>query len=84
MLIIINYDKPILVLISLELLLISICILYLSKSIFIDDILGFIITLLILVFSAAEASVGITIIMSLQSQEIASKENNLNQDRLII
>lgn len=58
-----NYNKPIFVLISLELILISITLIFLNTSHTIDDIEGFLITIFLLVISAAEASIGLTLIM---------------------
>lgn len=58
-----NYNNNILVLISLELLLIAISLLFLHFSFIFDDLDSFLITLFLLVISAAEASIGLTILV---------------------
>ena len=61
--IILNYKNNIIILISLELLLIAISILFLNFSFYFDDLDGFLITFFLLVISAAEASIGLTILV---------------------
>lgn len=58
-----NYDKPIIILISLELVLISIALLFLNTSFQFDDLEGYLTTFYLLVISAAEASIGLSLIL---------------------
>lgn len=58
-----NYHNNLLILISLELLLIAISLLFLHFSFLFDDLDSFFITLFLLVISAAEASIGLTILV---------------------
>ena len=58
-----NYKNNIIILISLELLLIGISIIFIHLSFYFDDLDSLLTSLFLLVISAAEASIGLTILV---------------------
>ena len=58
-----NQRNLIITLISIELLLVSVNLLFITTSIFIDDFIGQLFALFILTIAAAEASIGLAIII---------------------
>ena len=58
-----NKKSILIILISIELILLSVNILFIVFSIYLDDIIGQIFTLFILTFAAAETSIGLSLLL---------------------
>lgn len=61
-----NYKNNIIILLSLELLLIGISILFLESAYYLDDFNGIITSILLLCISATESAIGLTILMAIK------------------
>ena len=58
-----HYFQNLIILISIELILLSVNILFIVFSIYLDDIIGQIFTLFILTIAAAETSIGLSLLL---------------------
>lgn len=76
--ILLNKKNLIIILISLEILLMSINLNFIFFSIYLDDILGEIFSLLILTVAAAESAIGLSIIVVYFRLKGSIKMNSLN------
>lgn len=76
--IIVNRQSLILILISIELILLSINLNFLFFSYYIDDLMGEIFALIVLTVAAAEAAIGLAIIIVLFRLKGTININNLN------
>ena len=76
--IIFNRQNIIIILMSIELLLLSINLNFVYFSVFIDDIIGQVFSLIILTVAAAESAIGLAIIISIfkNSGDISIYNNN--------
>jgi NADH-quinone oxidoreductase subunit K len=54
----------IIILMTIEMILLSVTVLFVSFSVYLDDIVGFIMSLFILTVAAAESSIGLAILVS--------------------
>lgn len=76
--IIVNRQSLILILISIELILLSINLNFLFFSYYLDDLMGEIFALIILTVAAAEAAIGLAILIILFRLKGSININNLN------
>lgn len=65
-----NYNKPLVILICLELILIALAIVLLDFTISYDDLYAYLTAFLLLVISATEASLGLTLILISRAHSI--------------
>lgn len=76
--IVVNRQSLILILISIELILLSINLNFLFFSYYLDDLIGEIFALIILTVAAAEAAIGLAILIILFRLKGSININNLN------
>lgn len=62
-----NYRNNILILLSIELLYIGFAFLFISSSLFLDDIQGIITSILLLTLSAIESAIGLSLLLHSRS-----------------